>query len=177
MKKTARLQGDELKWSQPRAGKKEYHLHSRGELVATLKFRSMFGTFATAETGDDCWTFKRVGFWQNKATIRVCGSDTDLAAFRNNTWDGGGTLEFADGRKFKATTNSWGTRFEFQTETNQPLVHFRYGGLFRRSAEVEITPLARDMSYVPLLLLFGWYLVIMLDSDTAAVAAAIAAGS
>jgi hypothetical protein len=150
----------------------EYELRSGAELVATLKFRSMWGTLASAESGDGRWTFKRVGFWQSRATIRASASDTDLAIFKNNTWDGGGTLEFSDHRKFRATTNFWGTNFTFQTEANEPLVHFKYGGVFHRAAEVEISALAKSISDVPLLVLFGWYLVIMLDSDTAAVVAA-----
>ena len=86
MQKIARVSGNEIKWSQPSANKMEYELRSGGELVATLKFRSMCGTLATAESGDGCWTFKRVGFWQSRATIRAFGSDTDLAAFETPEW-------------------------------------------------------------------------------------------
>jgi hypothetical protein len=77
----------------------DYELRSDADLLATLTFRNMFGTFATAESADGCWTFKRVGFWQNRASIRACGSDTDVAVFKNNTWDRGGTLEFSSGRR------------------------------------------------------------------------------
>ncbi len=172
MQKIARANG--LKWSQPSAVRMEYELRSKDELVATLKFRSMWGTFATAESGDGCWTFKRVGFWTKKASVRACGSDVDLAVFKNNTWDGGGTLEFPDGRKFKATTNFWETQLTFQTEADEPLVHFKYGGVFHRAAEVEILPQAKSVPEVPLFVLLGWYLAIMLDTDHAAAAAVIA---
>lgn len=173
MQKITQLSKHDLSWSQPSAGKMEYELRSDGELVATLKFRSDFGTLATAESGDGCWTFKRSGFWQSKASIRACRSDMDLAVFKNNTWNSGGTLEFSDGCKFKATTNLWMTNFEFKTETDQPLVRFEYGGVFRRRAKVDISPLARSTPQVPLFVLFGWYLVIMLDSDAAGASAAI----
>ena len=85
----------------------EYELRADDEVIATLRFRSSFGTFATAESADGCWTFKRIGFWKTKATIRACGSETEIAFFKNNTWSGGGTLELSDGRKFQATTNLW----------------------------------------------------------------------
>ncbi len=172
MKKIAGATG--LRWSQPSAGRMEYELRSNGEIVATLKFRSMWGTLATAESGDGCWTFKRVGFWQNKASIRSCGSEVDLAVFRNNTWDNGGTLEFQNGRRFKATTNFWSTNLTFQTEADEPLVRFKYGGVFHRAAEVEILPRGRNVPDAPLFVLFGWYLAIMLDSDSGAAAAVIA---
>jgi len=154
-----------IQWSQPSATRMEYELRSGGEVLATLTFRSSFGTLATAESDDGCWTFKRTGFWQNRASIRACGSDTDLATFQNNTWDGGGSLAFSNGRQIKATTNFWMTNFEFRTVTDEPLVTFDYGGVFHRSAEVRVSPLARDAPESSLLVLFGWYLVIMLDSD------------
>ncbi|HYM81602.1 MAG TPA: hypothetical protein VEY91_09350, partial [Candidatus Limnocylindria bacterium] len=92
-----------LKWSQPSALSMQYELRAGDELAATLRFRSMFGSFATGESADGCWTFKRVGFWQTRATIRACDSETEIAAFRNNTWSGGGTLELADGQTIRAT--------------------------------------------------------------------------
>lgn len=166
---------NDLTWSQPSAGRMEYELRSGGELAATLRFRSRLGTLATAERGDACWTFKRVGFWQNRASIRACGSETDLAVFTNQTWGNGGTLTFAGGRTFKATTNFWMTNFELMTDTGEVLVRFNYRGVFRRSAEVEISPAAKGIAEVSLLVLFGWYLVIMLDMDTAAQAGSVVA--
>jgi len=165
MQSIARAGESEMWWSQPSATRMEYELRSGGDLLATLRFRSMFGTLATAESEDGCWTFKRIGFWQNKASIRACGSGTDLAMFTNNTWDGGGTLGFSDGHRVQASTNFWMTNFEFRTVTDDPLVTFDYGGLFLRSAQVRVSPLARPAAESSLLVLFGWYLVIMLDSD------------
>ena len=163
-----------LGWLQPNALKSEYELRSGEELVETLKFRGMFGTLATAECADGAWTFKRVGFWQHRATIRAQGSDADLAVFRNNTWASGGELTFQDGRTFRASTNLWMTRFAFTGAGDEPLVRFHYGGVFHRSADVELAPEARTLPELPLLVLFGWYLVIMLDRDAGAVAAASA---
>ena len=92
----------------------EYELRTEGgEPAATLRFRSSFGSFATAEGADICWTFKRIGFFQTQVTIRACGSDDDIAHFKNNTWTSGGTLDLADGRTFQATTNFWQTKFGF----------------------------------------------------------------
>ncbi len=163
-----------LKWVQPKMFDNKYELHAGDELVAALAFRGIGGTFATAESGDGGWTFKRVGFWQNKATVRTRESKSDLAVFRNNTWTGGGMLEFANGKIFKATTNFWMTNYEFQKDTGEPLVRFKYGGIFHLSSEVEILPEARALSELPVLILFGWYLAVMLymDSSAAAVVAA-----
>ena len=97
MTRVADLAGRLLKWEQPSLLKMEYDLHTGdGELAATLRFRSSFGSFATADSADGCWTFKRVGFFQTRVTIRQCGEETDSATFKNNTWSGAGTLEFSE---------------------------------------------------------------------------------
>jgi len=52
---------------------------------------------------------------------------------------GGGVLELADGRRYRANTNLWMTGFEFATEDGQSLVRFRrIGTLPTLSSAVEI---------------------------------------
>lgn len=177
MKKIAEVIGRELKWVQPSAWKMEYELRAGDELIATLRFRSSFGSFATAENADGCWTFKRVGFWQTRVTIRDCGSETDTATFKNNTWSGGGTLELPDGRKILATTNLWQTNFEFRTEADETLIRFKTGGLVHLSATVEILPGAAGVPELPCLVMLGWYLAVMMHTDTMCAAGAVAATS
>jgi hypothetical protein len=172
MKTIAEAIGRELKWVQPRAWKMEYELRAEDEPIATLRFRSSFGSFATAESADGCWTFKRIGFWQTKATIRVCGSDADIGIFKNNTWSGGGTLELSDGRQFPASTNAWRTSLEFNSEAGDTLLRFKSGGLAHLSATVEIQPAAAGMPELPLLVALGWYLTVMMYMDTSAIVAA-----
>ena len=47
MKKIPEVIGQELKWVQPSAWKMEYELRAGDELIATLRFRTSFGSFAT----------------------------------------------------------------------------------------------------------------------------------
>src|SRR5919108_702043 len=128
MRKISELIDQQLKWLQPSALKMHYELRAGDELVGTLHFRSALGSFATAESADGCWTFKRVGFWQTRVTVRPCGADTNIATFNNNTWKGGGTLELPDGRKFLATTNFWQTNLEFQNESGDTLIQVKSSG-------------------------------------------------
>ena len=172
MMKLADLIGQELKWVQPHALKMEYELRAGDAVAATLRFRSSLGSFATAASADGSWTFKRVGFWQTKATVRASGAETDLAVFKNNTWSGGGTLELPDGRKYPANTNFWSTQYEFKTETGEALISYRnIGGLLHMSAAVEIYPAAKDIAEMPWMVLLGWYLTLMLHRDAGAAAA------
>ena len=173
MRAISQFVGQPLKWEQPKAMKMEYELHCGEELVATLRFRSAFGSFATAESADGCWTFKRVGFFQTRVNIRTCDSEADLAAFRNNTWTSGGTLELPDGRHFPASTNFWMTKYEFRNEAEEELFAYRkIGGFLHMSSYVDIQPGTASLAELPWMVLLGWYLVILLQQDAAAVAAA-----
>lgn len=173
MRKITEFISKDLKWVQPSAFKMQYELRAEDELAATLRFRSLCGSFATAESADGCWTFKRVGFWQTRVTVRACGesADADIAVFRNNTWSGGGTLELPDGRKLLANTNFWQTKYEFKTEAGNTLIEFNSGGFIHLSASVAIQPEAENLSELPWMVMLGWYLIVMLHADAAATAA------
>jgi hypothetical protein len=173
MKRLADLINRELKWTQPGALKMHYELHAGDELAATLRFRSAFGTLATGESADGCWTFKRAGFFQTRATIRVCGEETNVAVFKNNTWSGGGTLELPGGRQVFATTNLWQTNLEFNTESGEALLRFKSAGLIHLSAQVEIQQAAIELAELPWMVMLGWYLIVMMNMDSAASAAII----
>lgn len=160
---------EQLRWVQPSALKMNYELHADEEPVATLRFRSLSGSFATAETADGCWTFKRIGFLQTKATIRACGSDAEIATFKNNTWSGGGTLTLSDGRNFLATTNLWQTHLEIQTETGEVLIRLQTSGFWQTSAAVNITSSGLEMPELPWMTLFAWYVMVMMQMDGAIV--------
>lgn len=180
MRKIAELAGQELKWVQPSALKMIFELRTAPagaadtQLAGVLRFRSAFGTYATAESGDGCWTFKRVGFFQTHVAIRACQSEAEVGEFRNNTWSGGGTLTLPDRQEYYATTNFWQTRFQFQTEPGDPLVRFKTGGLLHLSSQVEILPAARFLPDMPLMVLLGWYLIIMMQADAGSTTAATA---
>jgi len=78
-----------LAWSQDSSWTRRFTLTADELPAGTLEFPGHFGTLATARTGDGCWTFKRVGFWQQRASIRACGADHDFAVFQNDTWSRG----------------------------------------------------------------------------------------
>ena len=152
-------------WVQPEALSGRWELHDGDEIVGSLELRHPSGTFAWADIGDETWTFKRVGFWRSHASIRRHGDDEDVAIFRNKTWSAGGTLEFADGAHFRATTNHWGSRYEFRDDEDETLVRFVYRGAFHLGAEVQIAPRGYELPQLPLLVLFGWWLAVMLYHD------------
>ena len=167
--KMTELIGHGLKWVQPHMLKMEYELRAEEIVAATLHFRSSFGSLATAESADGSWTFKRAGFLQTRVTIRASGSETDLAVFRNNSWSGGGTLEFPDGRKYPANTNFWATKYEFKTEAGKVLISNKnIGGMLHMSSGIEIHAAAENIAEMPWMVLLSWYLTVMMYMDAAA---------
>lgn len=175
MKQIAEVVGAELRWQQPKALQQRYELRAGDTPIATLTFRSAWGSFARAESADGCWTFKRVGFWQTRTTVRRCEDETDLATFRHNTWSGGGTLTFADGRVFHLTTNTWQTKLEVLDAHEVPLLHYASKGLFKLGAALTVEPHALSAPELPLLVLFGWYAIVMMHNDSATTTATLAA--
>lgn len=166
-------EGQTLTWATPALLKRAYELHAQGDLVGTLRFRSLLGTFATAESAAGSWTFKRTGFFATRITVRAPDSDRDLAVFRPTTWSGGGTLEFADGRKFHATTKLWSKRYEFRTEQDELVFAFKENW-WGTTADIAVTAAGWRTPELPILLALSWYLVAMAQADGSAAAVSAA---
>jgi hypothetical protein len=160
----------ELLWIQPAARKREHELRAGEEVVATLRFQR--GSLADAEADGHHWTFKRQGFWQPRVTVRVAGSDADIAIFRPH-WAGGGTLELADGRAVRlASANFWQSEWVWQ-EKDRPVIRFKgRHGIVKAKGAVEIQPGAAGLPDIPLLVLLGWYLILLHADDAAAASTA-----
>jgi hypothetical protein len=165
--------GEELLWVQPAARKRDYELRASDDVVATLRFQR--GSLADAEAEGHHWTFKRQGFWQPRVTVRVAGSDSDVAIFRPR-WVGGGTLDFTDGRSVDLrSANFWQSEWVWQ-EKDQPLILFKgRHGLVKAKGAVEIQPAAAGRPDVALLVLLGWYLILLHADDAASSGALVAA--
>lgn len=170
MRRISEVARDELLWLQPVARKREHELRAGDDLVASLRFQR--GSLADAEAEGKHWTFKRQGFWHPRVTVRVPGSDMDIATFRPH-WAGGGTLEFPDGRTVRLTTaNLWQTEWAWQ-DKDQPLIRFKgRHGIVKAKGAAEIEPAAASSPDMPLLVLLGWYLILLHAEDSAAAASA-----
>jgi hypothetical protein len=169
-----------LSFTQPRAMERSYELRAGEELVATLEFQSAFGSLAVARTSSAAWTFKRVGFFTPRATARREGSEQDIAAYTPRWTGREGEVDLAGGEKLHfGPANFWGTRFAFGDAEGHTLATFgpepdvhRFSDLFRTQAMVSVDPAATARPDLDLLVLFGWYLVILRHQDASAAAAA-----
>jgi hypothetical protein len=165
----------ELVWTKPSAPTPTYELYAGEQLVATLHWQR--GSLAEARAAGCQWTFERSGFWLPRVVVRLAGSDADLATFTPQ-WIGTGTLEGARERRFHwSAENFWHTRWAWQDADGTPLLHIEgkprseHGGRPIKGI-VKLAPAASDLIELPLLVLLGWYLVVLHTEDVVAATAA-----
>jgi hypothetical protein len=160
--------------------KRSFELRAGDNLFATLKFRTAIGSLATAESAVGTWTFKRVGFFKPQVTVRVKGYEQNLAVYRLKWGSAEGVLEFADGETYVwKLANFWATRYQIVDAEGNPLISYtskidNASDLLKDQARIEIAPETRDKDKLALLLLTGWYLIVLQQEDVLATATAVA---
>lgn len=166
---------------QPKAMERSFELRAGDELAGTLEFRSSRGSLALARTAEASWTFKRVGSFSPRATARLEGSERDLVVYTPRWIGQSGEIALESGERLRiAPAGFWGTCFVLSDATGQTLATFgpepeahRFSDHFRTQAIVSVDPAASARPDLGLLLLFGWYLVVLHHEDaTVAVTAA-----
>lgn len=168
-----------LEWTQPKTFQNRYELRSGENLVATLEFPKAFGSLANAIAADGRWTFKRVGFFNTRITVRLEGQEDELAVYHPKWTGTEGRLQFASGEAYTwKVANFWATQFVWLS-SDQQVILFRPGvedseisDWFKTQARVEIQPEAGMVKHLSLLVLLGWYLMILKQQDDVAATAA-----
>lgn len=169
-------------WVQPKLSHRNFELRAGDLLFATLEFQSAWGSLATAICSDGNWSFKRVGFFNPRVTVRSAGQETDLAVYRPKWTGTEGELAFLSGQHFHwKAANFWATQYAFVMPDGSPILTFKPGveeghlsDFFKYQARVEIEPGVIRIPELPVLALLGWYLMILQQDDaTAASAAAV----
>lgn len=157
-----------LQWMQASAGERTYELHAGEDVVATLRWQKSGGSLALAESAEGHWTFKRTGFFSPKVTVRVVGTESDIAVFMPDWFAGRGTLELAGGHRFRwATTSFWRSEMAFCSEAGQPLVHYKPECVLQlAAAKVEIDQTGASIPELSLLVLLGWYFILLMAEDS-----------
>ncbi|HEY2930218.1 MAG TPA: hypothetical protein VGK99_00600 [Acidobacteriota bacterium] len=177
MKTLERTNREELTWIQPAARRREFELRAGDDLVATLKWEKTRGSVARGESAAGAWTFKRAGFLRPLITVRTPGSETEIAVFQPN-WNSQGTLDLGPGGRFRWTrTNFWRSHWAFTRESGNTLIHFRpQFGFLKQAAGISLQEEAISLPDLYLLLILGWYLMILTSDDAAAATVAAVSG-
>jgi len=147
--------------------KKSYELRAGEQTYGMVSWQR--GSLAAADIAANHWTFKREGFWHPRVTVRVAGSESNLAIFRP-AWSGAGTLELSAVRRLHwSAANMWHSEWAWQESDGSPLVHVKSHQRWTKlEGMVEIQPGAAAAPDLPLLVSLGWYLLVLLAQDTAA---------
>ena len=170
------IKDEQLNWIQPKATHQFYELRSDSGLYGNVNFPKSVGSLAEAESADGRWTFKRIGFFHTRITVRVAGRETDIAVLKPNLMASSGTLEFSGGKTFLwHASNFWATKFEFTDPAGEVIVTFRSGvdepkfkDWFKTQARLEIPDNKKDLPELSLIALLGWYLIVVLQMDSSA---------
>jgi hypothetical protein len=177
--------GGPLYWIQPKTFERRFELRAGdGSLVASLRWERACGTLATAVSAEGGWTFKRVGFLNPRVTVREVGGEENVAIYYPKFW-GDGVLECPGGRVYQwRSTNFWRNHWCFADADGNVLLCFkpgrgksRWSDLFKTQAIVDVEPQGQAVAELPLLVLLGWYLMILHQDDAAAGAAAAASAA
>jgi hypothetical protein len=159
--------GTQLSWFHPDESRREYFLRSDGKDVAAIRWEKDHGSLANAESAAGKWTFKRIGFFQPHITARVPGSAEDFARFELGA-GGGGVIHLSNGHIFRWSSNLWRSEWAWVNAAGTHGIRFRREfSIDKREGTVEIVPKALPERETPLLVLLGWYIIILLAEDAA----------
>jgi hypothetical protein len=158
-------------------GARNLELRSGGEVLATLRWANACGSLATGEAAEGRWTFKRVGFFRTRITVRSAGTDFEIAEM--TATERRKLLAFSDGSSCRWGRVARGSRESaFFDDADRPLV--RFSG--RRShptprINVAIEPAGAASGELSLLVLIGAYRLVLEheDEEAAVMAASLAA--
>jgi len=163
----------EINWVQPRALERHYELRSGQQVFATLTWLKVFGSLAEAIMADGRFTLKRGGFLRPFVTIRDTVMGNDIAVLRMGMLRHA-TLEFSNGRRIELiSTRFWGFEWEFIDENGMKLCKIRMkAAMTKNSAEVTIFEAVRKDRDLLIMLVIGWYTMVLMNDEAAATAAA-----
>jgi len=176
----ASVDATELRWVRTE-GHHEFELKAGDTAVARLHWRSASGSFATATTARGALTIKRAGFLNPKILVREAGTERTVGILHVH-WSVS-SLELKGGRTYRWMRKSfWVPTWEFDDANGQNLLRIEparegshlVGGL------LTLAPAALANPDLEMLLLLGWYFVVLAffeDEIAAGASAALAAVS
>ncbi len=171
MKRLSEVDTSDLRWTRTGEGH-TYRLVSGSEAVASLHWQKSVGSLATAETAEGRWTLKRGGFMSPTVSVRDAEHGQDLAILHVH-WNVS-TLTARGGAVFRWTRiGFWVPAWQVTDQAGAELVHFEP---VRKDSHLEgglalVAPRGRTIPELLLLLVLGWYFIVLAWIEDQAVAA------
>ena len=134
-----------------------YEILSGDRCVAAMQLSGLFRPTVSATTEEGAWFFEPE---ERSIVVRSQHPLRDLATVDLSFSDHGGILRFPDGRVLIFSSDFWKGRAEFQTPSGDPVVRFRFHGMFRPSAEIDVLEGGSKLPELSWLLMLGWSLIV-----------------
>jgi hypothetical protein len=157
-----------LQWRRPRLFSPEYELRTNDQILATLRQIGWSRAHAIAEAEGQQWTFRRTGVWKRKFLIYAGALETkeqiidEPLAEMPPTWKHNGELTFVNGHSYRwEKSNFWGTNWSWQAADGTTLL------TFKGHHTVEFAPEASRCEDLILLILFGKYVLLLMEQEAA----------
>lgn len=162
-----------LTWTKvPRKRPRMYELSQGDNVYARLTWQKLGGSHALGESQAGSFSFKRVGFFSTKVTIRTTESDLDIGYFYP-TMLGGGRIELRDGRMWKIKAMGlFQPRYVVFDNSERAVLNFKVKG-FGSGSELTFAKPYPDEKTAYLLAIIGWYVSILANEDSSAAAVII----
>lgn len=159
--------GYHLIWVRPSQDDRSYALRSGEDEVAVLRWEKSSGSLAHARSSAGSWTLKRIGFLQPRISVREAGASEDLAWFEPGM-GGGGAVHLASGHIFRWSSNVWRAEWAWVNAAGKHGVKIhREFSVGERAGTVVIEPGVLPDRELPILIVLGWYLIILQTDDAA----------
>ena len=160
LKERSAFQVEHLRWVKTTAFRNCFELRSADRTESKLTIRGFFRPSAHSEGAEGSWEVEPLNQETGQIVIRSARSFQEAGVFDMIIPSGGGILRTTGGEAFVFRSNFWKGVAEFQTPSGESLVRFRYRGLFRPSADVEILGKGRSLRELPWILTLGWCLIV-----------------
>lgn len=173
---TVTLAGQEFIWQKVEGVKRAREIVIDGQSWARVRRVKMFGSLVAVESKTGSWTFKRVGFFRTRVTIRRAESDENVGLYTPSfTWCGSaGIVELGGQRTYRwGPTKSFGREHAFFDASGEPLLRF-HGSPRKCRMTFEANTEVADL---PLLAALGYYIIILHEEDSAAAITAASAAA
>ena len=146
-----------------------------------LRWEKGGGSLAVGETAHGSWSFKRVGFFATRVSVRPLGSESEIALFSPG-WKGDGEVLLKGGKRLLwKSTSFWKADYPLTDEAgNIVLSSHASGSITPQTATVTLGPHAVDPATLSMLVILAMYVGVLAmsdDADTAAMVAVLVAVS
>ena len=162
----ANLDVSELVWRQP-AIAQTFELSGPAGVYARLELKKLASSRANGISSRATFAFERQGMLKSHIGIRLAGSPQPLAIYKPNFTGQKGVLKYSGGQpvEFQAT-NFFKTEWQWLTSNGDGLIGFRLKGSGKPNATVFIGDDGLQRVDLDLLLLLGFYVLLLLREES-----------